>query len=49
MYANILKGKITLSEAQKSGLVSGNRPGEEFFITYPPAYLNVYQNMYFLF
>ena len=34
---------------KKSGLVSGNRPGENFFIPHPPAWLNVYQNMYFQF
>ena len=26
-----------ITEAKKSSLVSGNQPGETFFITYPPA------------
>ena len=29
----------------KSSLASGNRQGEHFFITYLPAYSNVYQNI----
>ena len=34
--------------AEKSSLVSGNRPGEKFLITYPPE-SNVDENIYFLF
>ena len=30
---------------KKSSLVSGNRPGELFFITHPLAWLNVFQNI----
>ena len=29
---------------KKSSLVSGNRPDEKVFVTYPPAESNVYQN-----
>ena len=29
--------------------MSGNRPGENLLITYPPVESNVYQNIYFLF
>ena len=34
---------------KKISLVSGNRPGEIFFIIHPPAQSNVYQNIYFYF
>ena len=34
---------------EKGSLVSGNWPGEIFFITHPPAYSNVNQNIYFKF
>ena len=34
---------------KESCLVSGNRPGENFFITHLPAQSNVYQNIHFLF
>ena len=34
---------------KKSSLASGNRPGEKFFMTHPPAYSNLYQNIYFQF
>ena len=44
----ILK-QVTINKAKKSSLVSGNRPGEKFFITHPRAQSNVYQNMYFSF
>ena len=50
------KGRITLLTykkynklcwgQKKSGLVSGNRQGENFFIIHPPALLNVYQNIF---
>ena len=30
----------------KSSLVSGNRPGETFFIIHPPGQSNVHQNIY---
>ena len=33
----------------KSCLTSGIPSGESFFMTYPPAQLYVYQNIYFLF
>ena len=38
-----------LRPKRKSCLVSGNRPGENFLITYPPSKLLVYQNICFLF
>ena len=41
--------KVKWIKAKKSSLFSGNRPGENFFITYPNAWPNVYQNIYFLF
>ena len=37
------------NQAKKSSLVSGNRSGEIFFITYRPHKPNVYENIYFLF
>ena len=39
--------KITLGQ-KRSTFVSRNRPCENFFITYPPAWSNVYQNTHFL-
>ena len=41
-------GQLKAKTKKKSSLVSGNRPGENFFITHPLAYSNVYQNIYFL-
>ena len=35
------------SKSKKGSLVSGNRLGENFFITHPTAQSNVYQNIYF--
>ena len=34
---------------RKSSFVSGNRSGEKFFITYLPAEVNVYGNIFFFF
>ena len=37
---------ITITFIRPKGLLSGNWPDERFFITYPPAQSNVYQNIY---
>ena len=36
----------TFFRPKKSSFVSGNRPGRNLFIIYPPALSNVYQNIY---
>ena len=41
-------GQLKAKAKKKSSLVSGNRSGENFFITHPLAYSNVHQNIYFL-
>ena len=41
--------KIDDEAKKESCLVSGNWPGENFFIIYPPTQFYVYQNIYFLF
>ena len=45
--ADILFAKRKGLRPKKISHVSGNRPGEKFFITHRPALSNVYQNIYF--
>ena len=45
----LIHKSIILRPQKKVLLVSGNRPGEKFFITHLPAESNVYQNQYFCF
>ena len=49
-----LKGKktdfyVSVRLKKTTSLVSRNWPGGKFFLTYPSAKPNVYQNIYFLF